>query len=128
MTTTPADRTVPPRAWAVTALAAVLHLAVLAPYLSSGLLAPGWAVLLLLGVWAGLAALVWRLRGNALALLVPGVAVALWFAALTAGEQLLGWINLGTSTGSPLPRERTPAATRTTRLEGPRVGAWERPA
>ena len=75
----------------VFALAIALHLAALAPYSSSGLLAPGWAVLVLLGVWAGLAVLLLRLRGRPFALLVPPVAVATWWLALTAGEQLLGW-------------------------------------
>lgn len=87
MTTT---STAPGRTW-LTALAAVLHLSTLSLYAASGLLALGWAVLLLLGVWAGLAVLLVRLAGSALALLVPAVAVAVWFLSLTAGEQLLGW-------------------------------------
>lgn len=74
-------------------VAAVLHLAVLPFYAASGLVAPGWAVVLLLVAWALLAGalvLVAR-RHGAPALLVPAVAFALWFLALTVGEQLLGW-------------------------------------
>ena len=94
MTTThpPTHSPAAPRPWSLVA-AGALHLAVLAPYASSGLMAPGWAVIGLLLLWAGLAAAVFvvHARKGPLALLVPGVAVALWFLALTAGEQLLGW-------------------------------------
>lgn len=74
-------------------LAGLLHLGVLPFFAAAGLLAPGWAVGVLLVVWALLAvALVVLVRRRSpLALLVPAVAVALWFGALTAGEQLLGW-------------------------------------
>lgn len=57
-----------PRSWPVL-VAGALHLAVLPFFAAAGLLAPGWAVLLL----------------------VPPVALAVWWLALTAGEQLLGW-------------------------------------
>ncbi|MEJ5867391.1 hypothetical protein WDV85_06480 [Pseudokineococcus sp. 5B2Z-1] len=75
------------------ALTAVLHLVALWLYASSGLLAPLWAVVALLVLWgvlAVVAVLVHRHHG-AWSLLVPVAAVAVWFGALTAGEQLLGW-------------------------------------
>jgi hypothetical protein len=65
-------------------LAGLLHAAVLPFYAAAGLLAPGWAVALLLLAWALLAA--------ALVVLVRRRSpLALWFGALTVGEQLLGW-------------------------------------
>ena len=74
-------------------LAAVLHLVVLPFYVSSGLVAPAWAVVSLLLLWVLLAAALVHLgrRRGAPALLVPPVALALWFLLVTAGEQLLGW-------------------------------------
>lgn len=78
---------------ATAALTAGLHLVALWLYVSSGLLAPFWAVTALLVLWvllAWVAVLVHR-RHGALALLVPVTAIALWFGAITAGEQLLGW-------------------------------------
>lgn len=74
-------------------LAGLLHLAVLPFYAATGLLAPGWAVVTLLVVWAALAAAVVVVvrRRSRLALLIPLGAIALWFATLTLGEQLLGW-------------------------------------
>lgn len=74
-------------------LAALLQLATLPYYAASGLLAPGWAVVGLLVLWALLtAALVVVVRRRSpFALLIPLGAVALWFLLLTLGEQLLGW-------------------------------------
>ncbi|HWG94818.1 MAG TPA: hypothetical protein VNU66_11385 [Mycobacteriales bacterium] len=74
-------------------LTGVLHLAVLWPYSASGLLAPGWAVVALLLLWAalGAAAVVVHRRWGVLSALVPLAALGLWFGALVLGEQLLGW-------------------------------------
>ena len=85
----PADR--PRRSTAV--LTAVLHLLALWPYAISGLVAPGWAVVALLVVWAllGAVAVVVHRRWGAVSALVPLVAVVLWFGVLTLGEALLGW-------------------------------------
>ena len=88
MTTT----TAAPARWSLRA-AALLHLTVLPVHAASGLLAPGWAVLSLLALWAvlgGVLVVVHR-RVGALALLVPAVALGLWFALVSLGEQLLGW-------------------------------------
>jgi uncharacterized membrane protein len=74
-------------------LTAVLHVLVLWPYSASGLVAPGWAVLALLGLWAGLgwAAYVVHRRWGAVAALVPLLAMVLWTGVLVLGEQVLGW-------------------------------------
>lgn len=75
------------------AVAVLLHLAVGPFYLASGLVAPGWAVLLLWLTWVVLLVLLvllWR-RRPPLAPLVPLGAVVLILAVITAGEQLLGW-------------------------------------
>lgn len=62
-------------------------------YSASGLLAPLWAVVLLLVVWLALAVLAVRVhrRRGAWSLLVPVAAVALWVAVLGLGEAVLGW-------------------------------------
>ncbi|MBW3620750.1 MAG: hypothetical protein KY461_10935 [Actinobacteria bacterium] len=61
-------------------------------YLSSGLFAPGWAVLVLLLAWAALAWLIWRWRRRGIVVLaIPFVAVALLLLVATAGDRLLGW-------------------------------------
>ena len=92
-TTRPARRTSPPPRRSTLWLTGVLHLVALPPYLSSGVVAPGWAVLSLLVLWAvlGVVAVLVHRRWGALSALVPLVAVGLWFLALTLGEQLLGW-------------------------------------
>ena len=85
------ETTTPRRSTLVLTLA--LHLLALWPYLLSGLVAPSWAYVGLLGVWAALGAVavaVHRRRGG-LAALVPLVTVALWFGLITLGEQTLGW-------------------------------------
>ena len=71
----------------------LLLLAALPFYLSSGLMAPAWAIVLLLIFWAALFALgIWLFRRRPYAvLLLPLVAVAVWFGAMSAGEALLGW-------------------------------------
>jgi hypothetical protein len=71
----------------------VAHAALFIWYAASGLLAPGWAVGLLLVVWAALLAVaIWLFRTRpVLTPLVPLAAVAFWFAAISAGEAWLGW-------------------------------------
>ena len=72
---------------------ALMHLIVGAFVASSGLVAPAWAVALLVAVWAGLAVLLWHWhrRRPLAALLLPFVAAAVWWATITLGENLLGW-------------------------------------
>ena len=86
----------PRRPWweyALGALGIAAHLAALVFYAASGLLAPGWAVVLLLLVWLALLAVAIRLllRRPLLTLAVPVLAAAVWYAALLAGETFLGW-------------------------------------
>ena len=72
----------------------LLHLFALWPYTVSGLMAPGWAVLSGLVLWAllGVLAVGVHRRWGAVAALVPLFAVVLWFVLLTLGEQQLGWV------------------------------------
>ena len=62
-------------------------------YAASGLLAPWWAVVVLLVIWALLLFLAtawWKLHPT----WVPGIpvfAVALWFGVMNAGGAWLGW-------------------------------------
>ena len=74
-------------------LTAVLHVLVLWPYLASGLVAPGWAVLALLGLWVLLGWLAHAVhrRWGAVSALVPLLALGLWVGVLVLGEQVLGW-------------------------------------
>jgi Flp pilus assembly protein TadB len=74
-------------------LGLVAHLVLLFWYVASGLLAPGWAVLLLLLIWAALLVLALRLRRRRplLTPLVPLVGLAVWFFGISAGEAWLGW-------------------------------------
>jgi hypothetical protein len=69
------------------------HLLVLVWYAASGLVAPPWAVagllvvwvaLLLVGLWLGRTRPAWML-------LVPVVAVVIWFAVISAGDAFLNW-------------------------------------
>ncbi len=69
-------------------------LAALPFYAASGLLAPGWAVVLLLLVWLALLVLAIRLlyrRQPAGVAVIAVVAWLIWFGALSAGEAWLGW-------------------------------------
>jgi hypothetical protein len=72
------------------------HLLVLPWYAASGLVAPLWAVVGLIGVWLVLLAAGARLRRYRplWMLLVPLVDVAIWFGTITAGEALGGWTAL----------------------------------
>lgn len=71
----------------------VVHLPLLIWYASSGLLAPLWAVIVLVAVWAVLlvVAIMLLRRRPLLVPLVPIFAAAFWFGALSAGDAWLGW-------------------------------------
>lgn len=73
----------------------ILHCTVIAfVYLATGLVAPLYALLLLLVVWAALlvAAVRWFRSGKpALALTVPFIALGVWLVVLTLGGSILGW-------------------------------------
>ena len=71
----------------------VLMLVPLYWFVASGLLAPLWAVIVLLVIWAG--ALVWGFRNRRrhpwAVLASPFVLMIFWLAFITAGERWLGW-------------------------------------
>jgi lysylphosphatidylglycerol synthetase-like protein (DUF2156 family) len=80
--------------WAAGWLGLAALLGTLVLYAASGLLAPGWAVALLLLVWLALlavAVLLMRRRRPLYVLLTPVAAWLIWFGVLTAGENWLGW-------------------------------------
>jgi hypothetical protein len=63
-------------------------------YASSGLLAPAWAVAVLLVIWLVLlivAIQFLRTRRPLYVLPLPAAAWLIWFGALNAGENWLGW-------------------------------------
>jgi hypothetical protein len=70
------------------------HIATAVWYAASGLLVPGWAVGLLLAVWAVMTVFAFRLaRGDRplWTLGVPVLDAAIWFGVLSFGEAVLGW-------------------------------------
>jgi hypothetical protein len=80
--------------WALGWLGFAGLLATLVFYAASGLLAPAWAVVLLLLIWLALLAVAIRLmrgRRPLYVLLTPIAAWLVWFGVLTAGENWLGW-------------------------------------
>jgi hypothetical protein len=62
-------------------------------YAASGLLAPAWAVVVLLVLWALLllVALAWWSLHPRWVPAIPVVGAVVWFAAMTAGGAWLGW-------------------------------------
>lgn len=70
----------------------LMHLAMGMFVFASGLVAPGWAVGGLIGVWTAGAWAIWRFRHVPEAVLViPMAMAAIWWATLTLGERFLGW-------------------------------------
>lgn len=71
----------------------VLMLVPLYWFVASGLLAPLWAVIVLLVIWSG--TLVWgfryRRRHPWVVLACPFALMIFWLAFITAGESWLGW-------------------------------------
>jgi hypothetical protein len=74
-------------------VAALLHLVVGWFYLASGLVAPLWAVVLLLVLWSAMTVAGWHLarRRSYRVLLVPLAGAAVWLALLWFGGEVLGW-------------------------------------
>jgi hypothetical protein len=62
-------------------------------YAASGLVAPPWAVVLLLVIWVALFVVGLRLRTRRpwWMLAVPVLDVVIWVAIVSAGEAFLGW-------------------------------------
>jgi hypothetical protein len=71
----------------------VAHLGMLIWYAASGLVAPTWAVVALLVVWAALLAFaIWLwTRRPAYVPLVPVLAAVIWLGAISAGGAFLHW-------------------------------------
>lgn len=69
------------------------HLVALVWYAASGLVAPPWAVVGLLVIWAVLLVVGLRLRTRrpAWMLVIPVVDVAVWVGVISAGERFLNW-------------------------------------
>jgi hypothetical protein len=63
------------------------------PYAASGLVAPYWAVGVLLVVWLVLMVVTcrWFMSHPRRTLVMPVVALAVWFGAISAGGALLDW-------------------------------------
>jgi hypothetical protein len=73
---------------------ALVAMLVLAPFfVSSGLMAPGWAVVVLVAIWLALFVLgcLWIRRKPLWVVPLPFVAAAIWFGVMSAGEAWLGW-------------------------------------
>ena len=70
-----------------------LHLTAGFVMLVSGLVAPPWAVVMMLFVWAfllGLGLRMWRYK-SWVTIVFPVIAFAVWIATLVLGEALFGW-------------------------------------
>jgi hypothetical protein len=73
---------------------ALVAMLVLAPFfVSSGLMAPGWAVVVLVIIWLALFVLgcLWIRRKPLWVVPLPFVAAAIWFGVMSAGGAWLGW-------------------------------------
>ncbi|MFP5282908.1 MAG: hypothetical protein ACLGIF_05600 [Actinomycetes bacterium] len=74
-------------------VALVLMLVMLPFFVASGLMAPGWAVALLLLIWTSLfvTGLFWIRHRPLWVLPIPLAAAGIWFGIMWAGGELLGW-------------------------------------
>jgi hypothetical protein len=71
----------------------VVHLLILPWFASTGLVAPGWAVAVLLAAWVVLLLVGLRLRTTRplWMLAIPVLDVLVWFVLISAGDRWLGW-------------------------------------
>ncbi len=74
-------------------LGLLLMIVTLPYYLAAGLVAPLWAVIVLVAFWVLLFVLgiAWFRRAPFRVLALPFVAALTWIAVVTLGERLLGW-------------------------------------
>ena len=73
---------------------ALVAMLVLAPFfLASGLMAPGWAVVVFSVIWVALFVVgcVWIRRRPLWVIPLPFVAAAIWLGGMSAGGAWLGW-------------------------------------
>ena len=78
----------------VLAALALVAMLVLAPFfIASGLMAPGWAVVIFVVIWVALFVLgcLWWRRRPLWTLVLPVLALLVWWGGITAGETWLGW-------------------------------------
>jgi hypothetical protein len=78
----------------VLAAVALAVMVALAPfYFASGLMAPGWAVGVLIVIWIALFVLgcLWIRRKPLWVIALPFVAAAIWLGGMSAGGAWLGW-------------------------------------
>lgn len=77
---------------AILVVALILHLAAGLFLLVSGLVAPLWAVALMLIIWAGLLGFGYLNRQRPwIALLMPVAAAVTWFVVVSLGSAIFGW-------------------------------------
>ena len=69
------------------------QLGLLVFYAASGLVAPAWAIVVLMVIWLALLIVAIRLfiRRPLLVPIVPVVAFGIWYGAISLGEALLHW-------------------------------------
>lgn len=82
------------RGWRLLGWLGVLgHLAIGFWYAASGLVAPAWAVVVLLVIWVAMSVVVWRWMGSrpGWVVIVPIIEAAIWFAGVSAGDAFLDW-------------------------------------
>ncbi|HEX2368274.1 MAG TPA: hypothetical protein VHM94_03460 [Acidimicrobiia bacterium] len=74
-------------------VALALHLVVGYFVLASGLVAPLWAVLMLVLIWVVALIVGWRIWRThpAVAVVVPVATALIWLAVIAAGGRFLGW-------------------------------------
>jgi UPF0716 family protein affecting phage T7 exclusion len=77
--------------WVILIVAVALHLVAGFFFLVSGLVAPWWAVLLLLAIWVAILAWGLRNRHRPHVLLMPLAAAVVWFVVIQGGSMLFGW-------------------------------------
>jgi hypothetical protein len=84
-------RTVVVHVLAALALAAMLALAPF--FFASGLMAPGWAVVVFIAIWLALFVVgcFWIRRRPLWVIPLPFVAAAIWWGGMSAGDVWLGW-------------------------------------
>lgn len=80
-------------AYVAAGVALVLMLVVGFFYLASGLMAPAWAVSVLLMIWVGLFSLglLWVRHRPLWVLPIPLVAATVWWGGMYLGGEVLGW-------------------------------------
>lgn len=77
--------------WVILVVAIALQLVAGFFFFASGLLAPLWAVVLLLVIWVGLTFWGYTIRHRPVVLVVPLVAALVWVLVIQGGSMIFGW-------------------------------------